>query len=73
MLEANANLVASYPITWALYAWVIPPLFHMPVSKTQSLGLTVLFSAASFVRQFMLRRIFVWWEKKRHVQQNSVV
>lgn len=65
LLEAHVNLVASYPITWMLYAWVIPPLFHMPVSKSQSLGLTVLFSVASFVRQFALRRFFVWWEKSR--------
>ena len=65
LLEAKLNLVLPYPITWAIYVWVIPWMFYVRVNSKQATGFIVVFSASSLIRQYALRRFFVHLEKRK--------
>lgn len=56
--EAGANVVVGYPLTFAVYLWLAPLLLGIHVSPSQSVGLVVLFTAVSFLRQYFVRRVF---------------
>lgn len=59
IVEANANLITSYPVTYAMYVWVLPH-FGYNFSKEQGLELTLIFSGVSLLRQYAIRRLFNW-------------
>lgn len=58
LLEAKANLILSYPITWAIYVWVLPWLFGVHLSGKQATSFIVVFSLSSVLRQYAIRRLF---------------
>jgi hypothetical protein len=64
LAEANVNLIVGYPITWAIYAYLIPWIFHVRIEAKQAFGFIVLFSASSLIRQYVVRRIFNAMERR---------
>ena len=67
LIEAKANVVVGIGVTWSSYL-VILPLFGIEVSHPQIVGLVVVFTFVSVARQFVLRRLFNWWD---HGQKNE--
>lgn len=59
-LEAAANTVAGFLISWAA-TLVVLPLFGAPVSASQGFGITCCFAVLSYVRGYVLRRLFNQW------------
>ena len=69
-LEANANLVAGYLFTIAMYSYVLPQWFNIPIRLQQGIWITVIFTLFSFLRQYSIRRLFVWWERRESLRDN---
>jgi N-acetylglutamate synthase-like GNAT family acetyltransferase len=57
-VEAKANLLLAFGISWLLQVYAIPFLFGIQVSAEQGLGIVTLFTVSSFVRQYIVRRGF---------------
>ena len=57
ILETIANTVVGFLINIAV-AFVILPLYGMEEDFTKSLEITLIFTVASFVRNYIVRRIF---------------
>lgn len=69
--EAVANLIVGYPLTFVVYVWLAPALLGVHVTPSQGIGLVVLFTAVSFIRQYALRRAFVMIERRQGQQESK--
>ena len=56
-VEANLNTFAGFGISWCLSYWVVP-LGGLPQSPSVATKITLLFTAVSLVRNYLLRRLF---------------
>ncbi|ARJ66135.1 hypothetical protein WV31_10900 [Magnetospirillum sp. ME-1] len=56
-MEAGANTGIGFCLSWALAAFVYP-LFGVEASPSQTLAITIAFTALSVVRSYALRRAF---------------
>lgn len=52
------SLVVSYVMTWAIYRYVIPFLFHVNLSNKQAVGFILVFTISSAIRHYTVRRLF---------------
>lgn len=57
LLEAVANIAVGYGVA-VLTQVLVFPLFGLSVSLGENLGIGAVFTIISFVRSFLLRRIF---------------
>lgn len=57
-LEAGANVAVGFVVSAVLTALVLPA-FGYPVRGADALGIAAVFTAASLVRGYVLRRLFV--------------
>ena len=57
-LEALVNAAIGLVVSWTLTAFVLG------YTPTQAIGVTLLFFTASFVRAYLLRRLFAWMGTK---------
>lgn len=57
LLESATNVIAGLIISFAIQL-VIYPLMGIPVSLKQNVVLTAVFFVASFIRGYVIRRIF---------------
>ena len=64
-LEANANLIVGTPFTWAIYHWIAPFILHHPVSNSESWSLTGVFTVASLLRSYLIRRFFNTYARRK--------
>lgn len=63
VIESSTNLLVGYPLTIFTYLVLAPLILGVHVTPSQSVGLTILFTLVSFVRQYLVRRAFVMIEK----------
>ncbi len=56
-IEAVTNVLVGYAIAAAL-TWLVLPLFGLNPSPGDALGISAIFTAASLVRSYLLRRAF---------------
>ena len=61
ILEGQINIAVGIAITWTTYL-VVLPLFGIYVSHPTIAGLVAVFTFVSVVRQYLLRRLFNWWD-----------
>lgn len=61
--EALANTLIGYVVSLAATAIVLP-LFGYAVSAADAIGISVVFTAVSLARSYVLRRAFNWWQMK---------
>ena len=73
-VEAKANLLLAFGISWALQVYLVPWLFGISISPSQGVGIVAVFTLSSFVRQYVVRRLFVGIERRRlnHLQGTTV-
>src|ERR1043165_2972112 len=58
ILEANANVISGFVISWAVWVWIAGPVFGIRTGMGQGFLLTCLFTVSSLLRQYVLRRWF---------------
>jgi hypothetical protein len=56
-IEAATNILVGYGIAVLLTATVLP-LFGYPVNAPDALGISLVFTAASLARSYLIRRAF---------------
>ena len=61
-LEALTNATIGLVVSWVATFWLLPPLFGIAPSAGQSTGITALFFALSFVRGYVIRKVFKKWQ-----------
>lgn len=66
LLEVTGNLIVGSVISWLLTYFVLPWGWGLHPSPHGAVGIVALYTVASMVRQYALRRAFEWW-KWRHV------
>jgi hypothetical protein len=59
LLEATVGQIIGFLIGWATN-YLVLPLFGFAVSFTSSFWLTVVFAIISFIRSYLIRRMFNW-------------
>ena len=59
VLEVTLNLVTGFLVA-LLLGRVLYPLFHLKVTFADNFWLTVIFTAVSFIRSYIFRRVFNW-------------
>jgi hypothetical protein len=57
LLEAITNVIAGLLISFLIQLWIYP-LLNIPVSLKQNIFITAVFFIASFIRGYIIRRIF---------------
>ena len=57
IVEAKANIAIGFGVAMAANA-VVLPLFGYPVTVADNLGITIVFTVISVVRQLVVRRFF---------------
>jgi hypothetical protein len=65
-IESWNNIAVGFFISWAMWLWVVSPVFGISVGATESFLITSLFTASSIIRQYLLRRFHNWldWTSK---------
>ena len=58
LVEASMNVGLGFFVSFAVYLWIIGPIFNIPVTPADSLAVTLFFTATSLVRAYLLRRVF---------------
>lgn len=61
-LESLANAAIGLCVSWAATFWLLPVMFGLAPSASQSAGITALFFCLSFVRAFVIREAFRKWQ-----------
>lgn len=56
--EANANVVIGFSINWTLNLVTLPILWDPAHPKSSAFYIGLVFTAASYARQFVIRRLF---------------
>ena len=57
MIEAVVNVITGLLISFLIQLWIYP-LMNIPVTLNQNIFITCVFFAASFIRGYIIRRIF---------------
>ena len=57
MIEAVVNVITGLLISFLIQLWIYP-LLNIPVTLNQNIFITCVFFAASFIRGYIIRRIF---------------
>lgn len=61
ILESISNVIAGLVISFLIQLWIYP-LLNIEVSINQNIFITFIFFLASFVRGYIIRRIFNRYE-----------
>lgn len=59
-LEAIIGTAVGFAISWALLTFVISPLFHLKTNYSEDFLITCIFTVASVLRSYGVRRFFNW-------------
>jgi len=58
-VESLLNTLSGFVISWLAWAYVVGPLFGIPVNLSQSFWITFVFTFISLGRNYVVRRMFV--------------
>ena len=58
LFEAIVNVACGIGVAWAA-TWLVFPWFGYEVTWSATLGITLVFTAVSLVRSYLVRRLFV--------------
>ncbi len=62
-IETTVNVAMGVLISF-IFTYYVLPLWGYGYSVGESLGITAMYTAVSFIRSFGVRRAFVWLEEK---------
>lgn len=69
LVETGLNIGSGFFISWAMWVWVIAPLWNIPFNMMESLEITALFTITSVIRSYFWRRLTNW--KAKYDVRNS--
>lgn len=63
LIESTANMIVGLFFSVVVGLWIYP-LFGWQANVAEVTGLTVIFTALSVGRSYLMRRVFVWLKSK---------
>jgi hypothetical protein len=57
-MESLCNIAVGFIISWAVWMYVVAPLFNLPTNHGTGFLITCVFTVTSLARQYILRRLF---------------
>jgi hypothetical protein len=63
--ETWLNVLSGFLVSWAMWAWVVAPVFGIPVVMGESLLITTIFTVSSLVRSYIWRRLFNRYSERK--------
>jgi len=57
-IEASLNVLSGFFISWAVWVWVVAPLFGFDTGYVKALSITCIFTVSSLARAYLIRRFF---------------
>lgn len=60
LVETCSNVGIGFVVSYLLWLFLLPLLFDIETSAGQGLGVTLVYTVASILRGFLVRRFFVW-------------
>lgn len=58
IMEALCNQAVGFVVAMATYIFIINPLFDLKSSASESFWITMIFTAISIIRGYVIRRLF---------------
>lgn len=57
-IEAILNTASGFVISMIVWQWLVAPLYDIPVTLSQNVGITAIFTVVSIARSYCWRRLF---------------
>lgn len=57
-IEANLNVATGFVISLFVWQFIAAPLYDIPVTLQQNLGITTIFTVSAVIRGYFWRRFF---------------
>ena len=58
MAESFTNTATGFAISYMTWEFIVSPLYDIPTSHDQTIGVVAIFTVASLARSYIWRRIF---------------
>lgn len=58
LIEVNINIASGFFVSLALWTWIVAPLYNIPVTMADNLGITGIFTVSAIIRGYFWRRFF---------------
>ena len=65
LIESNVNTFTGFVVSWILMYFIVPLLWDIEVTVTTSLGIVLLFTFVSIIRNYIIRRLFNYYHLKK--------
>ena len=67
-IETTTTVVIGFVVSMAVWQFIAGPLYNIPVTFSQNLGITMIFTVSALIRGYIIRRFFArglkhWVEK----------
>lgn len=67
-IETATTVVIGFVVSMAVWQFIAGPLYDIPVTFSQNLGITMIFTVSALIRGYIIRRFFArglkhWCEK----------
>lgn len=58
LVESSANTASGFIVSLVFWRFVVVPLFDLPVSESENIAITAMFTVLSVARSYVWRRFF---------------
>ena len=56
LIEANMNVFTGFFISWAVWVFIVAPLYDFDAGYVKALSITCIFTVSSLIRAYIIRR-----------------
>lgn len=60
LIEASVSTAIGFLLSMLVQHWIVTPLYGLRLSVVDNFAITVIFTVASVLRQYFVRRYFNW-------------
>jgi membrane protein implicated in regulation of membrane protease activity len=58
LIESSVNIASGFIISLIVWSYIVVPIWDIPVSMSENLQITALFTIVSIIRSYVWRRFF---------------
>jgi hypothetical protein len=58
LIESIVNIASGFIISLVVWSYIVVPIWNIPVSMSENLQITALFTVVSIIRSYVWRRFF---------------
>ena len=69
LIEAMMNVLTGFWISWAVWIFIVVPLFGFDAGYIKAFSITTIFTVSSLARAYIIRR---WFNDSTHIGAEAV-